>query len=219
MQINQQPWYYQILDIPSLPTELEQQLWNLFRDPNKEQQRINHSSYNDQKRPELANKPGFGDIVGVRDGEPVHTARTNRYQLPSQVQTWVDQHLTVNCTDVGMTILWGDKNKTMLPHTDLTRNYAIMYTIDPGGSDARVDFWQAEGHDIHREMREYGLDYSKLKNLLSVKWPLKKWILINPNILHSVERMTAPRVQIQMGIDIVPNIAALHTEWIKSGAQ
>jgi hypothetical protein len=43
---------------------------------------------------------------------------------------------------------------------------------------------------------------------------LRTWILLNTNILHSVENLTCRRVQFQVSLDYVPNIPVKFTKEI-----
>jgi hypothetical protein len=84
--------------------------------------------------------------------------------------------------------------------------------LEPGGPATHTDFWKERDYSVHREMKTFGTDYDRLELLVTEQWPLRKWVLLNTNILHSVEELTKNRVQFQVSLDREPNIFA---EYIK----
>ena len=211
-------WYYKVLDVPPMPEGFEERLWQLYLEPNKDHKWINYwgpdKVYNDQLRPDLATKPGSGDVVGIRNGERVENARGRRYVMDDDIVAWINEHVHDNYNDVGLFIMDGTENHTMLPHSDQTRNFVAIYMIEPGGTDVYTGYWQEHGYPLIREHREFGLDYSKLDLRYKVQWPKGKWAVMNTNILHSVENMTGVRVAIQMGLLEFPKAPVTYTEYI-----
>ena len=41
-------------------------------------------------------------------------------------------------------------DEEQLPHTDLTREWSLLYNVFTGGDDVELCFWQEPGHPIHR---------------------------------------------------------------------
>lgn len=204
------PWYYKVLAIPALPHDLEQQLWQRYHAPDKEQFAISTNKF---LHPELALKPSPGDVQGQRNGKRFNNCRGSRFSVEHSIHQWIDQHICQNWIEAGLYVIHGDQNHgTILPHTDQTRALSLLYLLDPGGSNVRTEFWQEKNHSIHREMKTLVGDYSLLDPLKSVQWPLKTWILLNTNILHSVEQMTAKRVHFQVSLATDPNLPTTHIE-------
>jgi hypothetical protein len=204
MHINQHDWFYKILDVPALPTELEDLLWTRYHSPDLDQYKYTSDHYLN-RRPEFAHKPGPGDVVGLRHGQEFPNGRGARYQLDSIFDDWVIEHITNDFIDTGIYVIFGDRYHTVIPHTDQTRNFSLLYLLEPGGDNTHTDFWIEHGQSIHREMKTFQGDYSRLTPCLSVKWPLRTWILLNTNILHSVEELSSPRIQFQVSLDRIPD--------------
>lgn len=214
MHINQHNWFYKVLDIPAIPAELEQSLWQLFASPSLEQHRFTHEHYYNNTRPELAHKPGPGEAVGIRNGKTFANCRGARYGVNQQMVNWVNENITKDYVDTGIYVINGDVADTVLPHTDQTRNFSLLYLLEPGGDSTHTDFWQETGEGIHREMKTFSGDYSRNNLLLSVQWPLRTWILLNTNILHSVEELSRKRLQYQVSLDVIPNVPVKLTKEI-----
>lgn len=213
-------WYYKILDVPDMPEHFHQKLMDLYHLPDKDHLWINYFTatgtglYNDHLRPDLAKKPGSGDVVGIRDDAPVGNARGRRYKMDQEIVDWINTHVHDNYNDAGLFVMDGSVDHTMLPHSDQTRSMVAIYMIDPGGDNASTSYWQQHGQPLHRDLREFGLDYSKLELRYDVKWPKGKWVVMNTNILHSVENMTGVRLSIQIGLLEFPKAPVAYTEYI-----
>ena len=211
MHTHQFNWYYKILDLPQLPVELETQVWNRYCDPELTQYRITSDSYL-SNRTDLAHKPGPGDVVGKRNGIIFPNGRGSRYSVPATVEDWVKHNIATDYNDAGIYVIFGDQYHTVLPHTDQTRVFSLLYLLEPGGNDVHTNFWKEQGHSVHREMKSFGCDYGQLELLHTEQWPLRTWILLNTNILHSVENLTRHRVQFQVSLEHIPDIPTKFTK-------
>jgi len=214
MHQHQFKWFYKVLDLPTIPVQVENEIWQRYNDPLLEQHKFTSDTYLN-KRPELSHKPGPGDVVGKRNGETFSNGRGARYAVGDLATAWVDKHITTDYNDVGLYVIFGDQYHTVLPHTDQTRVLSLLYLMDPGGDNVTTNFWKEQGHSVHREMKSFGCDYNQLELLHTEQWPLRTWILLNTNILHSVENLTGRRVQFQVSLDYVPDIPAKFTKDIE----
>jgi hypothetical protein len=204
------PWYYKILDVPVLPVELEQQIWQQYQAPDSEQFAISTNKF---LHPELATKPNPGDVQGQRDGKIFNNCRGSRYSVNNNIHQWVNQNICQDWLEAGIYVIHGDQNHgTILPHTDQTRALSLLYLLDAGGSDVRTEFWQEKNYSVHREMKTLVGNYNLLDLLKSVQWTLKTWVLLNTNILHSVEQMTTKRVHFQVSLASDPDLPTTYIE-------
>lgn len=196
-------WLYKVINAPALPAELEQKVMALYNSPERDLHLINSNSYANSMKPELAGKLHPKDVTAIKDGRTIRNSRGRRYKLEPEVYDWLHSHLTADYTDAGLSVISGP-DATLLPHTDQTRNYAVLYTFEPGGPDVETCYWQEHGYPADRGLREFGTDYSKLDLLHSIKIPLRTWVILNTNVLHSVENCYNDRIQIQMGVNNIP---------------
>lgn len=206
-------WSYRVIDLPAIPEHLEQKLWDLYHMPNKEDRLINKSGYNDSVKPELTGRNDASKgLHAYRNGEYVGNSRALRYTMDQEVVDWIKANITDTWTDTGLSICKGETG-SMTPHTDYTRNYALLYNIQTGHAD--TCFWQENGKPVHRELREFSYNYDELKLLGSTKFPPRSWVLLNTCILHSVEGIKDHRVQVQLGVNEIPkNWRFLHEETV-----
>ena len=197
-------WLYKFIDAPELPPELEAKVMALYNHPDKESRRINSNDYANDMKPDLAGRLHPKDVVAIKDGKSYRNSRGFRYTLDQQVSDWIHQHLTNQYTDCGLSVIHGPDG-LLAPHTDQTRRFAILYMFDTGGADVRTAFYQEHGYPVERELREFGTDYSKLNEVHAVQFPLRTWVIMNTNVLHSVENLVSDRIQIQFGLNEVPD--------------
>ena len=197
-------WLYKFIDAPELPPELEAKVMALYNDPNRESQRINSNDYADAMKPDLAGRLHPKDVVAIKDGKSYRNSRGFRYTLDQQVSDWIHKHLSDQYTDCGLSVIHGPDG-LLAPHTDQTRRFAILYMFDAGGADVRTAFYQEHGYPVERELREFGTDYDQLKEVHAVQFPLRTWVIMNTNVLHSVENLVSDRIQIQFGLNEVPD--------------
>lgn len=100
------------------------------------------------------------------------------------------------------------------PHVDLTRDYALLYVVDAGGPEVSTAFYQELGKPVVRPKDnpgstvygEYADNYDNLIEIDRVVLPSHTWVILNSNILHSVENLTGPRITYQVGLNINPFI-------------
>jgi len=204
------PWFYKILDLPPLPEHLENQLWQRYNDQDIEKFAISTNKF---LHPELATKPNPSDVRGHRDGKIFSNCRGSRYSVQDEISQWVSTNVYQTWLELGLYVIHGDQHHgTILPHTDQTRALSLLYLLDPGGDDVSTNFWCEQGQSIHREMKTLVGDYEQLNLIKTVQWPQRTWILLNTNILHSVENMTAKRVHLQISLASDPNILTKHIE-------
>jgi len=197
-------WLYKYIDAPQLPADLEAKVLALYQDPDREARRINSNSYADAMKPDLAGRLHPKDVVAVRNGKSYRNSRGFRYTLAQEVLDWIHQHLTDQYTDCGLSVIHGPDG-LLAPHTDQTRRFAVLYTFDAGGPEVRTVYHQEQGHSVERELRVFGTDYSRLTQVHAVQFPLRTWVIMNTNVLHSVENLISDRVQIQFGTNSVPD--------------
>ena len=195
-------WLYKFIDAPRLPPELEDVVLALYHNPDRESQRINSNSYANDMKPDLAGRLHPKDVIAIKDGKSYRNSRGFRYTLDQQVSDWIHQHLSDQYTDCGLSVIHGPDG-LLAPHTDQTRRFAVLYTFDTGGADVRTAFYQEHGYPVERELREFGTDYDRLKQVHTVQFPLRTWVIMNTNVLHSVENLVSDRVQIQFGLNSV----------------
>ena len=84
-------------------------------------------------------------------------------------------------------------------HTDKLSEFILLYNIETGGPDAATTLWQQQNFPLYREP---GLSIENTVDLTKVCQVVGPtgWYLINARILHSVENVITPRINIQISL-------------------
>jgi hypothetical protein len=121
------------------------------------------------------------------------------------VKQWIIENISDDFVDAGVNYTFvvdkpdGLSAYSTGAHTDITRDYTLIYLIQTGGDAPPTVFWQEDGQELIRPPKTQGTDLNKLKFVDSVTIPLNTWCIIDSRILHSVENLTSTRVAIQVG--------------------
>jgi hypothetical protein len=135
----------------------------------------------------------------------VYRAAANIRTKNDQVREWVEQNIHRDFVDAGVNYTVPVDQPDQLAgvstgaHTDITRDYTLIYLLAQGGKNPPTVFWQEHGETLIRPPKTQGTDLSRLKFIDSVTIPMHQWCIIDSRILHSVENLTSNRVAIQVG--------------------
>jgi hypothetical protein len=140
----------------------------------------------------------YADRVVLKDGEKVGFTFHYYQQLNEEFTKWCQDNIHPDAFDCGVRFCDGNRGPYLAPHTDIKRDIAIMYLLDPGGEDAETFWYQEEDQDIVRGRKVHANDYSKLSIVDSVKFPTNTWVILNTLILHGVENVTGVRTALQL---------------------
>jgi len=184
---------YKFLDLPEPPADLIQGI-DLSKNPEMPEK---------EKRMEL----GIFVHRQIKNWDEYdYAAAANIRTKNEQFKKWVSENITDDFVDAGVnyTVVVekpeGLKQVSTGAHTDITRDYTLIYLLQTGGKDAPTVFWQEEGQDLLRPPKTQGTDRKTLKFVDSVTIPLHRWCIIDSRILHSVERLEENRVALQIGL-------------------
>jgi len=125
-----------------------------------------------------------------------------RLDVDKEFDEWVGKHIHPEAFDCGLSITDSKFGSHQGPHTDLTRDFTMLYLLDSGGPNTETVFYEETGKPIVRKERQAVCnDFSKLRVLDRVKFPLKKWALLNAMCLHGVENIETIRLSFQVSIN------------------
>lgn len=112
---------------------------------------------------------------------------------------WVRENITENFHNASLNYVTGPPRvMTTAPHRDFTRDVVLIYNVDTGGDDVKLQFWQEHGHPVTRQPGEACGRLADLKLLDTVTGPRDCWYLTNASILHSTDYMTRQRINLQV---------------------
>lgn len=112
---------------------------------------------------------------------------------------WLKQNIVEDFENASLNYVTGPPAiKTTAPHRDYTRDVVLIYNVDTGGDDVKLQFWQEKGQPVIREPGAACGRRSDLELLDTATGPANCWYLTNASILHSTDNMTRQRVNLQV---------------------
>jgi hypothetical protein len=132
-----------------------------------------------------------------------HSCIQIHYHVDDKLRQWVNENIIDDYNDVGFRQVQVNANPGCItPHTDETREYALIYNFQTGGGD--LVFYKEPGYPLYREGRVIGNNYDAYKEIERVKIPEHRWYFLNTRVIHSVENIFQDRLQIQISINYIP---------------
>jgi hypothetical protein len=210
------------VDLPPLPDSIVESAWASVK--------ANQGNH-DIKVNNWLNLPGYVDYeyrnFTQRNGKSVRTIKTHRYNISEEFDQWVAQNLDEDVGAVGAELtprhgvaLYDDHSTFFAPHVDISRDYALMYILDTGGTQVETSWYRQKGHPLLRpdlkavfDLDQVPQNFDDLEEIDRVCFPMHKWICINSAILHAVENVESVRVAIQISRNTPPSVAFSHMRW------
>jgi len=128
--------------------------------------------------------------------------RWSGYDVPAEIKEWINTNITSEYNNVRLATITstdsGLKDSKLDPHTDHTRVYNLYYHYKTGGANVTTTFWQEQGEDLVRPFQIKRPDVSKLIQVEQCLFVENTWSIIRTDVLHSVENIQSPRVNIQI---------------------
>lgn len=176
---------YKLLDLPKLPTDLQEQLWEMTT-------RINDLEYINQ-----AYNGHTVDRELFYNGKPLGTSASfKRRRLPIVFESWVKENIVNDFIDVGLTASEPGR-MACGPHQDSSRGYTLLYVLQSGGEESKTCFWNPKVKTVN----DVYCDYANIEEIASVHIPEDQWCIINSGgVVHSVENIPQGRITFQVSL-------------------
>lgn len=140
----------------------------------------------------------YKDRIVLKDGKQVGFTFHYYQELNEDFTNWCHKNIHPEAFDCGIRFCDGHRGPYLAPHTDIKRDIAIMYLLDPGGEDAKTVWYQEKGEELVRGRKVHANDFSKLDIVESTMFPTNTWVALNTLILHGVENVTGVRTAFQL---------------------
>ncbi|MBC7539867.1 MAG: hypothetical protein H7281_13680 [Bacteriovorax sp.] len=131
--------------------------------------------------------------------QPMASNKNLRHHFNDEFIKWIQENILSEFQESNSGVMFFDEPQ--LPHTDLTRDFVLIYNVETGGAESTLCFWQEEGEKILRERMITSERGPHLKLIDSVKGPFDCWYIMNTKILHSVEKVESLRLNLQISFD------------------
>jgi len=134
----------------------------------------------------------------TRDGQPVKQDQHARFAISPELKAWVDDNIRNDYVNIGISYMWD--GSAYLPHTDATRDIALIYVFETGGPDVRTVFYKFKHSDqLRHENQCWPTNLDELEELESVVVGAQRWAMLDGLVIHSVEGRIGPRIGLQLG--------------------
>ena len=195
---------YQIMDqLPAVPEHLVQQALTIAYNAKS-------NWYDLDKRPPVVNAGGNGIVFGTKivydnNNNPIVTRSNPRFPLDDEWNTWVRDNIASEVIESGVSVglmpRATDAEASMGgPHTDTTRNFALLYVIEKGNDDQWTEFFQETGEDVYRPYNCRPTQLANLTLIDRVCAPLHKWVYLDGRILHGYNNISKNRITLQVSL-------------------
>lgn len=138
-------------------------------------------------------------------GREITSTQSSRFSIQNEeLLEWLKSNIVQTWTECSVSITRASKDRPVHgAHTDHTREYVLLYVMDPGGEDVTVSWYQEHGHSLFRP-NDLGMpisDYDTISLVERIQVPKHTWALYNVGIIHGVENMSRNRVALQIGLN------------------
>ncbi|NOX44069.1 MAG: hypothetical protein GXP19_10100 [Gammaproteobacteria bacterium] len=131
--------------------------------------------------------------------QPMASNSNVRHYFSSDAIDWINKNITHEFQATNSGAMFFDEPQ--LPHTDVTRDFVLLYNLETGGPDSELCFWQEAGKSRTRE-RMLAVEHGAHLQLIDrIKGPFDSWYMVNARIIHSVENISTLRLNLQVSFD------------------
>lgn len=185
--------YYKVLNtLPTIPDDLLDQT-------------IEYALTNGSVDDPLVNNPTtkYNERIIQRENLIEQNKLFHKKSLHPQLLMWIKQNITDKFTGASLASTYNVNGKTLAPHVDRTRSYTLIYLLQSGGINHRTIFYSAINHCGNYKRGEQ-FEYNEVEEVDSIQIPVKKWVILDASVPHSVENIPNTRIAIQLGLEINP---------------
>jgi hypothetical protein len=136
-----------------------------------------------------------------------YSAVANIRERHEEFAKWCNDNITTETKDAGVnySIVVDNPNNNLEggstgAHTDIVRDYTLIYLLSTGGDNAPTVFYQEQGKPAMLPPKSKSCDFKKLVEIHRVIIPARTWCVLDSRYLHSVEYIKESRVAFQVGV-------------------
>lgn len=196
-------WTYKLMrDLPAPPAEVVNGIDLDWRPDDNEVSEYRNGN-NQRQGKYLATAPVREAVTWY--GRTYQGVTHRRRPLGKDWENWVRDNICDDITDTGVSYADGDVNRpTSAAHTDGSRDFSLIWSVDPGGPEAELAIWRHRDHPILWDRHVAFTSTRDLINLAVLRGNPGCWYLVNAKILHSTENLVRNRVGLQVSLDHDP---------------
>jgi len=127
------------------------------------------------------------------------------FDITGALRTWLEANITNQALAYMATFAGplSDSQHDRVLHVDRSRDYVLIYVVDPGGADVVTKFFKYRDQplELPREMAFQTLTTAGADLVDSVKIPPGRWALLNGKPAHQVTNLERERISIQLSLN------------------
>lgn len=131
-----------------------------------------------------------------------------RLRLGRKWESWVAANIAPHFNETGVSYAMGpglgETVRSAGIHTDSSRDFSVIWLIDPGGPDAELTFWRDPNQELMLPGYVTRDDDQGLVNIAVIPGNHGCWYQINTRVLHSIDWITRNRVGLQISYNQDP---------------
>lgn len=196
-------WTYKLMtELPAPPAEFIDNV-KLDWQPDTDDVDQYRAGNNQKQGKYLATAPVRSAITWY--GRTYQGVTHRRKPLSAKWESWVTQNICSDIIDTGLSYADGAVNRpTSAAHTDGSRDFSLIWSVDPGGPQAELAFWRHKDYPILWDCHVAFTDTKDLINLAVLRGNPGCWYLVNSKVLHSTENLVRNRVGLQISLAYDP---------------
>jgi hypothetical protein len=156
-------------------------------------------------------KTTFKDKIIINNGKKSISRQTPRYNIGNCMDEWVNKNISTEWSLIGVAdsivdVSNGGRSTDSVygPHTDISRQYVLMYLIAADNADQETVFYQEPGSGVRRKK---GIILQNIDRLIEIEKfiaPMHTWVYFDASVLHSVRNILGKRTALQISFDCEP---------------
>jgi len=152
----------------------------------------------------------FKNRTIIQNGQTKKPIISRRYDVSAEFRKWIEENIAEKFRETSICCAEPNDSHWHAAHTDWSRDYLLIYVLQPGGDDCRTCWYDVPDPTVikkdttwtrRRKPQTWVENYDDLVLADHIKMPVRGWTIINVTTMHGVENITQDRVSIHVGLD------------------
>jgi len=190
-------FYYRYLDLPTVPQHIVDSALRFAHDPEKCNARACKTS-SPVRQKDRALWFRTLDVFGQLQ----HSVSVLRFDFDFEFEKWVKDNIVSDFLDASLAcaVRTHEEDSVIGIHTDTTRDYLLMYLLQTSNDNQTSFWWQEQGQSVIRQNDIQINHFHTVKPVVETVLQKNKWVLLNPNVLHSVHNVRGHRIALHVSL-------------------
>lgn len=130
------------------------------------------------------------------DGTIVNGRPNIRFELNEEFNQWIKNNICSDHQGARVNIVYQTAQggaKTVPIHTDLNRDWVLIYLLETSNTDQVTKFWREKDQPLIRGRKVFPTNWDNCELVDEVCLEVGQWYLLNTTVLHSIHNVTGDR--------------------------